>query len=319
MFRKRIITTAILALQMQPVCWVQAAELIDGVDRDLVSRFTDALESVRKRDYGNTHLTLKIVEHEHGRSEDRVLRLEYWSRDAEYFRVDRTILRSPAPEEVGRESRRILRPEGYVLLVADAPGKPMAVSDFGPYEQGFEIFGGSLFFWASTRATAVLPVENLFQATFETGGRGVLKNVSINGEILTIETVYTNADHTTNSFAQCNLDLGVCERYTAEIFKKGELHQKRVVEKRYTPGSHRGIPVYHSERVVATGGPTKETVLTVESISWDPVPFEVFSLGAQGLGSPASSAAWMRRGVILVIGLAMVSIYVVYRRRSRRA
>ncbi|MGB7323437.1 MAG: hypothetical protein WBD31_01105, partial [Rubripirellula sp.] len=83
-------------------------------------------------------------------------RIEFWSRDGTYFRVDQTDLVDGQP--AGAVLRCVVRPEGYVRTSSQTATAQSAVIKFGPASEGIEFIKGHRFFGTACRDTTTLPV-----------------------------------------------------------------------------------------------------------------------------------------------------------------
>ncbi len=122
-----------------------------------VRKFIDNARSTRIDNYGNVHLTMIETTEMKWLKKPATLavnRIEFFSCDDKFFRVDSTVLETKALEKRpdAARTRFILCPEGFILLGAGTEKDAFALIDWGTVDEGIVLLFNQEWMQRSARA-----------------------------------------------------------------------------------------------------------------------------------------------------------------------
>ncbi|GIX00667.1 MAG: hypothetical protein KatS3mg111_3999 [Pirellulaceae bacterium] len=309
-------------VEQQAIDEPRAKELL----ADLHRRFHE----IRRDIYGNIflHVTETKTHAEDGKPVRRqVTDVRFWSRDAQYYRIDRRVVESSARELKGSRTRLIVRPEGYVYLVCEPGTDQFAITEFGSWETGVERVTSELFFAASTTTEEIAQAEIVFGAlASELEIYPIFQKVlpsyrirrvrELQDGLFDVESVFLQGALRGVFSVKYDLDHGVVLAYERRDAGGDAPRRESHVTYEYRFDQYGPIPVVKKiVRSSAGGGIASTDLLELEELNMEPAPLGIFSLDAQGI---PKQFVWTRRLILLVIGLALLGGFVAYRRMKKQ-
>lgn len=294
----------------------QAQDVDESLKRRLQAIHAD-LEHVRNEVYGNCFFE-GSMESQVG-DETSVNWFRFWSRENTYFRVD--VYGDEDFESVSE--RLVIRPEGFAKM--RDTGKGLAVADWGDAEAGMPRLFGYPFYLASTRAVSI-GVENWFATYAGIEGFARAEGVEFDTRASTADAdnlVLAVVATTSKSRSETEIALKgphhVLQKFETTVKVDGKPHSSNLTTYNYSTDLPVPIPTTVTETKTNKAGVTTTTMINVSAIDPTAQPIAVFALDGLGVGVSASSGTWMRRLVILAVGLAMIAVYIVHRRHKSTA
>ncbi len=299
-----------------------------------VRSFVDATKKVREQDYGNVHfVTIQTHEvHTSKKSSRTVEELNYWSRDNQYFRIDKKTIESSDFVKRGAHSRIVVAPDGYIALASNSASTPLTIRSWGSFEEGWDALAGNFCVQAAARSSGIgradimfgrLVIDELSHQTLKDIARQrTIRGITLSDDGFTLELKSTWASKPFHSetLLRCDVQKGVVLHYESKNFKNGDFTHLYVADKQYDFERFGSIPArQHEERRYEWDGGVVSYDYKTQRVSWEPVPLGVFSLEAQGLRSVAPGSVWSRRLLTLLVGLVLVGIFVAVKRARNRA
>ena len=113
-----------------------------------------------------------------------------------------------------------------------------------------------------------------------------------------------------------DLQAGWILSYEQIINESGSAYETLRVTKSYDFDRLRHIPATIVTENKGVNGRWQTTKWTVENIDWNPVPEEVFLIESRATPQPT---VWIRRLLLLIVGVGLLGIYLANRRRRSRA
>ncbi len=262
-------------------------------------------------------------------------------------------------QQVGSRRRFIVRPEGYLILFSPSVDKSMAVMGWGTMEDGMGLLFGNDFIQGAARLPSLgqpadIIVEELFSSESylpDLYKRPIAKDAVEAQDSLTLnvkwqsqtkvtlqnaarlpgdglELRWTSEDleepfgiHTISM--QCDPKNGSIRSFNDEFKVAGKPTMSQQTSHEYGPEGLGCIPRRDVRHVVNYPGEPRESVSVREcltrEISWEPVPLGMFSFEAQGFLRDGSERVWVRRLVIAAIGISMLVVALLIKRRRNRA
>lgn len=306
---------------------------LDDRQRTAIKAFVSACQKVRDDVYGNVHFVLTethIIKNAQGTARD-VTEIEYWSRDNKYFRMDTKIVESSNSSKVGMRYRMVLAPNGYISLGAESENAPLVIRNWGSFEEGWDLFGGNFFVQAAARSGGIARADaTLGKRLAAEIGDAALQVVAVDiepskivlspdGFRLEIESLWQSPPNTTQSTTVRDVAHGVAVHYESSNSTNGVFTFSSLSDKNYDFTRFGCIPSYQLEKVAKASGNAHSHEYKTQSVSWDPVPLDVFSLEAQGIGSLKPESVWRRRACTMLAGLLLLVVYIVAKRIQARA
>ncbi len=125
---------------------------------------------------------------------------------------------------------------------------------------------------------------------------------------------------------RCDPKNGVVLSDKYQAFREGKVSSWKDITREYDYDRFGCIPARDNEISytfsVMGNGPPEDYVYvnnrTLLKVGWNPVPLGMFSLEAQGFIAPDQIAIWVRRLLMILVGLLLVGIYYFMRLRRRR-
>lgn len=243
-----------------------------------------------------------------------VRRFEFWSREGEYFRIDSEVLESTNDKKapVGKKSRLIVRPDRYVSLFAPA-GRSFAVVGIGSQEEGKDDLYSNFVFNSSIRGYYGY-VTDAFKACegSQPAYRLITAQNTSNMMKARMDADGKDTKHYVYEY-EVNLDRGVCTAWNEEGTSGGQKSSENSVIKQYDKDA---IPVHILVQSRNSMGTFRQEINRTNFID-EPAPIGVFSLEGYGITASSSISKWVRRLIILGVGISLVGIYAAYKYRRR--
>lgn len=277
--------------------------------------------------YGNAVIDATEVSVTNGSSNSkRRSEVKFWSRESTYFRIDRTITESSSKDEVGLRTRLIVRPEGYVFMIRGPLAADYVIQNFGSAIEGKNRIYDEDFYAASTRTYRFYEAEtpfgdaakgmNLNPVSKSLAAYFTVKNSSKDAQgIIQLTSMFDYKESQALYSVGYDMNHGVVTHYHMAEALSPENPKKLVVDLTFDHDRFKQVPKLKTT-IRASQGETTEDRVEVKSVSWEPVPIGVFGIGEQGV---SRSNVWIRRLVILSVGIGLLGIYFAYRRVQNRA
>jgi hypothetical protein len=242
-------------------------------------------------------------------------RLEFWSKDQSYYRLDRAEL-GEFGEPSYPISRMIVRPEGYALIEAKHEDDPGAVVGFGAAAEGLDRIAGNYFFDSATRLGGVFPVADQVGAYLSGDQRWKVNAVSSESGSINLELDWSDGKTRTQTSASLDPTTFSCTKATLTNYQGSEITLTIETQKEYD--TNRIVPVEHREIWTRNDGSNENWTFTRDMISLESPAMEVFSLPT-GLVKATSDArrVWGRRLAIFVVGIVLLASYFTIRRKNK--
>jgi hypothetical protein len=280
---------------------------------ETLAKFHQSFEQTREI-YGNCYLE-GVTRIEARNSQNNVVnsgvrkyeKFKFWSRENRYFRIDWF------DESDDLTGRLIVRPEGFVGFASEH-GK-LVVREVGQYAQGVDLLRENAFYCDAVNSMGTVGIERCFEPViegikaFHVGN--LPPNLSFKGNS-SDGIFFFSVDHESGRFEGKIRDRTpfVLLDTSARTTKDGALIHDNSKILRYDPSLAGGkIPVEVDELYYGIKRSTQ--VYKIEAV---PQPISIFSLEEHGFGT---TWVWMRRIVILCIGLGLFGAYLAYRRKKR--
>ncbi|MGO8750278.1 MAG: hypothetical protein ACLQNE_30405 [Thermoguttaceae bacterium] len=256
---------------------------------------------------------------------DSVSRLAYRAREGAFFRTDLTMFPSGLASPPARTSVALVTPEGFLLASRESPEAKFVVAKWGENrEYGLSMIGNSILAWAPF-SVWIVPLDEYFltegssrfqvaEVTQEKEGRDRIVAMTIQrGEAkgsLMVRVVFFRD-----------------RSWAVKEYAWGQLHADRpealVRRARYDyEGSSEGIPrlkrLEFWEEATLKGPAYTHKVFDVEKIEFGPVPENEFAGEVVGVRIPSHRSSWTKPLVAIVVGVILMAIYSVLRRRQSR-
>ncbi|MFG0291450.1 MAG: hypothetical protein ACF8CQ_25015 [Rhodopirellula sp. JB044] len=308
------------------VVFVYASSTCAGEDAVSQQDLETIIEKSRSCEdqYDNMHAVWKST-HKGFNGRESWERIEFWSREGKYFRVDGTSYDGPDGNVV-RVNRNIVRPEGSITMRSKSPDEIGEITEVESAEEGLaviksaswfndgnEIEGEKLHEIASTvlNSTSDLPHEAGYQfAKLPDGSIGFTFSAKTEDQVST---------------GKVSLDdeFFLIKSYESETAVPGKATGRGSGETRYTGLLHLEyegellLPSRSTSTAIALGNgrgtSQAETTYTLEEVQLGPAPFEIFY--PDGFPMP-SGTPWIRRIAVLLVGLAILAAYFRFRKAS---
>ncbi len=297
---------------------------------EIASTLHSGFEKIRKEDYGNVTFTVEDTQSvkSKGIETTQISEITYWSRENKFFRVDTEVIGGTDKESIGQKTRLIVRPEGYVKFMTLEPRGQLAIVELGSLAEGRSSLGGMNFMHASTRCITTSEGEVPF---------GNVGDFHLNEVSKKLKDFYSPIDITTNQDKQVHLltrfqkldgeishssiwrvvydlSIGAVLSYELEKGETGESPRELRVEKSYDVPRLKGIPREANHKTVYLDGTIVIKKFRTVNVDWEPVPLGVFTVDTMGRTGDFSGT-WLRRMIMLIVGLGFVGIYLTYRWR----
>ena len=242
-----------------------------------------------------------------------VRRYEFWSREGEYFRMDSEVLESTNDQKatVGKKSRLVVRPDRYVNLFS-AAGRSFAIVGLGSQEEGKEDLYSNFVFDSSIRGYYAY-FTNVFKEY--DGSQPAYRLITAqNTSDMMKARMDADGDDTKHYVYEyeINLDRGVCTAWNEEETIAGQKSSECSIIKRYDKDA---IPVHILVKSRDSMGTFRQEINRTSFID-EPAPIGVFSLEGYGITTSSSISKWVRRLIILGVGISLVGIYAAYKYRQ---
>ncbi|WP_144059810.1 hypothetical protein [Rhodopirellula sallentina] len=274
--------------------------------------------------YDNMHAVWKST-HKGFNGRESWERIEFWSREGKYFRVDGTSY-DGLDGNVVRVNRNIVRPEGSITMRSKSPDEIGEITEVESTEEGLAVIksaswfndgngieGEKLYEIASAvlNSTSDSPHEVGYQfAKLPDGSIGVTFSAKTEDQVST---------------GKVSLDdeFFLIKSYESETVVPGKATGRGSGETRYTGISHLEyegellLPSRSTSTAIASGNgrgtSQAETTYTLEEVQLGPAPLELFY--PDGFPMP-SGTPWIRRIAVLLVGLAILAAYFRFRKAS---
>lgn len=306
-----------------------------------IADFLKASQKVWQKDYGNVHYVMMQTWVYRSETEKKrvVTEINYWSRDNRFFRMDTKIIESTAPSEIGKRTRLIISPDGYISLKSDAADSPLAIIEWGSTEQGLDWLLGNFSVLASVRCRGLmffmieldeLSNTNLITEVPQFLVREEIKRTLTDFQLINggsvFEATWTHKEGqiTYESVVRCDKENGVVLTYEGKTIVNGLIGTVVKEKKEYDTQLFRGIPSHYFYKAdSAASSDAAKYLRTIEFktlvVDWTPVQLGVFSFQAQGLSSVQPTMVWSRRLWILCLGILLIGVVYLIKRAKYRA
>ncbi len=309
-----------ISLILVSVATETAVSSADINAQDLVV-FQAIIEAQRQRErlYGNMHGVWEIS---NAKSSGEISKanVEYWARDGAYYRVDWLPVSSAGDSKKG--TRVIVRPEGYARLLIDSSEDVGTVIQFDESEDFFWRITGGNFYGQGNRALDE-PVWKILDAWID--GTSAYEKVelmeSIDGNIIInihdskFQERGIARDVTTITLAP---DSYVCLSAIRKFNYKDGGEGTNTIEYHYDsdqpeiPTDFVYVAIPHSDKE----GEKNTEVQARKEISLDPAEMSVFEIDTSIFNRRVIGWSWSRRIVVLLIGVVLMGVYFVWRRKT---
>jgi hypothetical protein len=292
-------------------CFSYVSAQESGLRTKLIHIHED-LEAVRNDVYGNCRL--EGVESIDKGDSKQVVPFRFWSLENKYFRMD--MLSQDGSKVM---VRIVLRPDGYVIFKDAGGGLALSERSQDP-EKGMLMLYQHQAYLGSTRIFNNLLAETTFAD--EAGLKGFAKpsdkakrvargDSNTNGEFeLTMDfSTDTASSRYTTTFSEANRH--VLKRFSFQSNNGSALVSEIKASYEYSDQS-KVVPIKFSEKSIRERiTSSRETKITLVELK--PQPIGLFSFEAQGISESFLAGTWIRRLVILGIGVALIGALVCYK------
>ncbi len=260
---------------------------------------------------------------------ERARLLAFYAREGRMFRADSAPLGPDGRVRPGPVGLLLVRPEGFLAARKDGPNTPWVVSDWGPREDGLATLSYMAFQWSPCNAY-VAPVEAWIfgPLPFKPDSYCVDKveeEVEQSGRLVHVhaEALWKDGRQRGYRFTFYRDKWWALKEVTLGM--RGQLGPKdEVLRGTYEYEAAVGSPpLLKRVEYWREVGPerTKTMVERFDVLKLDlhaPAErdFDTAALGIH-LGTPRS--VWLARSVILLTGIALIALYIMLRRRERKA
>lgn len=253
-------------------------------------------------------------------------RIEFWSREGKYFRVDGSIFDATG-ENVVKVYRTIVRPEGYINILAGSDSDPGVITEAGSNEDGLAIIKNSSWYNDGNQIESKRLYE-LVSAILSGGSEkldGATHQLSKlpNGDIRDEYVVKSDTQTETGTVILSGDHFRVLS-YQSEVVVSHKLPDGDLAEQHYTG---RRFLEYDSEVAISTSSNSDVVAfslasdesnargsISLQEVQLGPSPLEVFY--PEGGPRQFTGSAWARRIAVLLVGMLCLAIYYGFRRQS---
>lgn len=286
-----------------------------GLPKKVADQLTTSLEHTRNQQYGAVHyITQRTLTR--GDEQPTCETIEYWSRDNQYFRVDRRKHLGNDFVTIDSQEILIVRPEGYAMLHAKGDSNQPAVHNIGTTAEGMNLLLALPTVHGSTRAYSILQPELLMRPVGDNGGHRTLLKHTTEGSILRWSAKFLTKDSSTNTTIACDIDTGVCISYEAAMQQNGQPTMHVSAAREYNNRNWRSIPDLETITITYPGKATQTDLRRTVVVDWEPVATDVFL--PPGAQPPSQRGyAWIRRLILGLVGICFVTAWIYVRKMPR--
>ncbi|MFG0291451.1 MAG: hypothetical protein ACF8CQ_25020 [Rhodopirellula sp. JB044] len=274
--------------------------------------------------YDNMHAVWKST-HKGFNGRESWERIEFWSREGKYFRVDGTSYDSLDGNFV-RVSRTVVRPEGSITMQSETLDDIGVITEVGSVEEGLAAVKGASWYNNGNQIEGKLLYElasEFLDSTKESFDEADYQFAKLPDGSIGVAFSVKTEDQTSTGNVSLDQKHFLVKSHESEIVVPGKATGRGSGERKYTGISYLEyegellLPSTSTLTATASGnggGTNKaETSYTLEETHLGPAPLELFY--PDGFPMP-SRKPWMRRLVVLLAGLVMLAIYFRFRKES---
>ncbi|MFO0014009.1 MAG: hypothetical protein ACK553_14850 [Planctomycetota bacterium] len=230
----------------------------------------------------------------------------YWQKDGKFWRLDTLVSQA---DGTTIESRLICRPEGWVFLTQVAPKNELVVVAFGgPAESAVRISASNYFPQAAIRYMSLSTIHRILNENSRDDRSKEIKFIKDSQGIVSISLLSpdgTGASIFLDDLSRC---VGVQNQMlSSEGFKM----ERRI--KNYFDGFN--VPLRQTESISSENGRSMEVEMERLDYSESTIPLGIFAFDAQGV---SQSSVWIRRFIMVTVGVAMLGLFLFYRQLRKR-
>jgi hypothetical protein len=276
--------------------------------------FNSIVDSHKKLDseFGDLHCRWKASETKEGKTRD--YSLSFWSKDKKFYRFDKTEIGSNG-EAISTTTRMVIRPEGFVVIRAANADDAGVLIDFGSNFDGLDRLTAEFFFNSATRYAGFFQIQEAIDNCLSRKNGTATLNLHNAQDLVVLKWTSTRDELRFESFVHLDSPLHRCLSTTSKSFKNNELQNTKEVLKTYD--DNLVVPATHVETWTYSDGAEVVTKYERTFCSFDSPPLEVFAVSANGLGTQNGwMRIWIRRLVLLVVGVSLLAIYFTYRNKK---
>lgn len=294
--------------------WLLLPEPAQANEADAELRLlTDIIKihTQRERIYGNARFTWNEIEVTDGIKNER--KIEFWSRDDRYYRVDVTQVNDDG--SLGDISRTIVRPEGTVRLKAKSRDDDGTIYDFGPQSEGMDAIKGNVYYCQANKKGHVLVnllLENWLNNETEINDLSII-NADQSGPIIAYSREFQGG------LGQYTITLSPMDyRVLASTYsyqRASDSYSANQDSKTEYGDTDKDIPLTYSDVATDSSGGRDTLVCTLRDYELTPAPMDVFQVSDFAFpGSVSPTQIWGRRAIVLVLAVVCLVIYVRFNR-----
>lgn len=263
-------------------------------------------------EFADLHCRWKASETKNGETRDYLL--EFWSKEGKFYRFDKTETGSNE-EAFSTKTRMVIRPEGFVIINVANANNAGVIIDFGSSFDGFDRLAAVPFFNSATRYESISQVREAVERSHSKSGGWSELDLDRSKSLITLAWNWSNDEWRTESNVLLDVPTYRCLSSTIKSYRNGKLHSTRDTRKKYDENFV--VPESHDETRTYSDGTVTETKYERTFCSFDSPPIEVFAVSANGLGTQNRSMnIWIRRLILLVVGVSLLAIYFTYRNKE---